>query len=301
MTIAHAPATVRLGDLEVQRLGFGAMQLPGPEVWGEPKDPQGARAVLRRVIELGHDFIDTSWYYGPLVSNRLIAEVLHPYPRGLVIATKLGGKRTPDKGWAPALRPEELRQGCEEDLRSLKLERIDLVHLRWIGAADVPFRESLDAMIAMRAEGKIRHIGLSNVTLEQLLDALARTPIADVQNLYNVAAGEKKLSGMPKELATVEGQEKVVDFCAEKGIAFTPFFPLAIPGPRRDPPAALTAIAERHRATVAQIAIAWLLARSPTMLPIPGTSTVAHLEENWAARQIALTREDVAAIRDARA
>jgi aryl-alcohol dehydrogenase-like predicted oxidoreductase len=164
---AHLPSTLKLGDIEVKRLGFGAMQLPGPAVWGEPRDPERARAVLRRVVELGIDLIDTSWYYGPHVSNRLIAETLHPYPRGLVLATKLGGKRAPDRGWAAFIRPEELRQGCEEDLRSLRLDRIDVVHLRWIGQGDVPFLESLDAMIAMQKEGKIRFIGVSTPEHDQ--------------------------------------------------------------------------------------------------------------------------------------
>jgi pyridoxine 4-dehydrogenase len=293
----HAPASIRLGDLDVPRLGFGAMQLPGPEVWGEPADPARARAVLRRVVELGVGLIDTSWYYGPLVANRLIAETLHPYPRGLVLATKLGGRRTPDKGWAPALRPEELRKGCEDDLSTLRLSRIDVVHLRWIDGAGVPFREALDAMIALQAEGKIRHLALSNVTPDQLDEALARTPIVAVQNLYNAAAGERRLAGLP--FAVVAGQEALVDRCARNSIAFLPFFPLAIPGmPRND--TALAAVAARHRATQSQIALAWLLARSPTMLPIPGTGSVAHLEENWAARSIRLSDEDVASISRAR-
>ena len=296
---AHGPATIRLGDLEVCRLGFGAMQLPGPYVWGEPSDPARARAVLRRVVDLGINLIDTSWYYGPLVSNRLIAETLYPYPAGLVLATKLGGKRTPDKGWAAALRPEELRAGCEEDLRTLRVERLDVVHLRWSGGVDVPFREALDAMIAMRLEGKIRHIALSNVTLPQLREGLDRTPIVGVQNLYNVAAGEKRLGHLP--VAVVAQQEESVDLCAQRGVAFLPFFPLAIPGPQRLEAPAIGAIAKRRGVTEAQVAIAWLLARSPTMLPIPGTSSPEHLEENWAARTIALTPDEVAAIADARA
>src|SRR3954465_9220842 len=174
---AHLPSTVRLGDIEVCRLGFGAMRLPGKDVWGEPDDPARARAVVRRVVELGINFIDTSWYYGPLVSNRLIAEALHPYPKDLVIATKLGGKRLPDKGWASALRPEELRKGAEDDLRTLRLERLDVVHLRHMAGARGPFLESLDALVAMQAEGKIRHLALSNVGVSEIEQALARTPI----------------------------------------------------------------------------------------------------------------------------
>ncbi len=280
---AHSPATIRIGDHTVKRLGFGAMQIPGPMVWGEPKDPERARAVLKRVVELGIGLIDTSWYYGPHVANRFIAETLHPYPKNLVIATKLGGKRTPDSGWAVFSRPEELRQGCEEDLRGLRLERVDVVHLRWNPSAQVPFREALDAMIAMKAEGKIRHLGLSNVTVGQVREALERTPIATVQNLYNVAAGEKKLGSFP--YAVVEGQEELVDFCTERGIAFLPYFPLAIPGPggKREAPA-LAAIAKKRAVTEPQVAIAWLLARSGAIVPIPGTSSVEHLQENWARR-----------------
>ena len=297
---AHVPSTIRIGgDLEVRRLGFGAMQIPGPHVWGEPKDPEMARAVLRRVVELGIDLIDTSWYYGPHVSNRYIAETLHPYAKNLVIATKLGGKRLPDKSWAPFVRPEELRQGCEEDLKGLRLERVDIVHLRWMESSPVPFREALDAMIAMKAEGKIRHIGLSNVSVDQVRDALERTPIATVENLYNVAAGEKKLGKFP--YAVVEGQEALVDFCGERGIAFLPYFPLNIPGPagKREAPA-VQAVAKRHGVTEAQVAIAWLLARSPVMAPIPGTGSLAHLEENWAARTLRLSNDEVQEIARAR-
>jgi pyridoxine 4-dehydrogenase len=294
---AHLPATLRLGDLEVPRLGFGAMQIPGPFVWGEPTDPARARAVLRRVVELGIQLIDTSWYYGPHVANRFIFETLHPYPRSLVLATKLGGRRTPDKGWASALRPDELRSGCEEDLRALRLERIDVVHLRWIDHAEVPFRESLDAMIALQKEGKIRHLALSNVTLEQIHDAMARTPIVGVQNLYNVAAGEERLGRLAH--AAVEGQETIVDLCAARGIAFLPFFPLAVPGAKLES-TALAAIARRRGVTRSQLAIAWLLARSPAILPIPGTSSPAHLDENWSARTIKLTRAEIEEISAAR-
>ena len=294
---AHGPDTIRIGDLEVGRLGFGAMQLPGPMVWGEPKNPEEARAVLKKVIELGITLIDTSWYYGPHVANRLIAEELHPYPKNLVIATKLGGKRLPDKGWASALKPEELREGCETDLRELKLDRIDLVHLRWIHS-DVPFTESLDALIDLKKQGKIRHIGLSNVTPAQLKEALERTDVASVENLYNVAAGQKKLESIPHMM--VEGQEEILNLCTEKKIAYLPFFPLRLPGMKPFANAPLTAAAKKYQATETQIAIAWLLARSPIMLPIPGTSSRAHLEENWNARKIQITDEEIAAISAAR-
>lgn len=295
---AGAVSTIVLGDREVRRVGFGAMQLPGPFVWGEPKDPEAARAVLRRAVELGVQLIDTSWFYGPYVANRLIAETLRPYPADLVIATKLGGRRTDDKGWTSALRPEELRQGCDDDLRTLAKDSIDVVHLRWVDDADVPFAEALDAMIDLQARGKVRHLALSNVTLAQLEVALAKTPIVAVQNLYNVALGEKRLGALPH--AVLADQEAMVDKCAARGIAFLPFFAIAIPGPKRPSNDALTAVAAERGLTQPQVAIAWLLARSKTMLPIPGTSSVAHLEENWAAGDIVLSEKEFRAIGDAR-
>ena len=290
---AHAPATIRLGDLEVQRMGYGAMRLPGKDVWGDPDDPVRARSVLRRAVELGINFIDTAWFYGPFVANRLIAEALHPYPRDLVIATKLGGKRLPDKTWAPALRPEELRKGAEEDLRTLRLERLDVVHLRHQPAAGVPFLESLDALLAMQAEGKIRHLALSNVNVREIEQALARTPIVAVQNMFNVSGGGGAIAKYTH--SEVDDPEGVLDLCTRKNIAYLPFFPLAVGNVGKDKPV-LAAIATRHHASPAQIALAWLLARSPVMLPIPGTSSVEHLEENWDARRIALTSDEVAAI-----
>jgi pyridoxine 4-dehydrogenase len=291
---AVPPATIRLGDLEVRRLGFGAMRLPGQDVWGEPENPARARAVLARVRELGINFIDSSWYYGPHVANRLIAEVLWPYPKDLVIASKLGGRRTPDKGWAAFSRPEQLREGCEHDLRGLKRDVLDVVHFRYVGApGTVPFVESLEAMIELKQEGKIRHLALSNVNAAQLALALEKTPIVAVQNLFNVAGGTSTLARMAH--AEVEEPEAVLAACEAKGIAFLPFFPLAV-GALGKPQPALAAAAKRHGATPAQIAIAWLLARSPVMLPIPGTSSPEHLEENWAARTIALGADEVAAI-----
>jgi aryl-alcohol dehydrogenase-like predicted oxidoreductase len=273
------------------------MRLPGPDVWGPPADPGEARAVVRRAVELGVQFIDTSWYYGPHVANPIIAEALHPYPADLVIATKLGGRRTPDKGWAPYLRPEELRAGCEHDLRELRLETLEVVHLRWI-PTEVPFLECLDAMIQLRAEGKLRHIGLSNVSAAQVLQALERTPVATVQNFYNVAGGEGPLARMTH--AVVEAPEAVLDLCTERAIPFLPFFPLGV-GAYGRPHPALDGAARAQVATPAQVALAWLLARSPVMLPIPGTSSRAHLEENWAAQTLRLSPEEVAAIaREAR-
>jgi pyridoxine 4-dehydrogenase len=288
------PSTIRLGDLEVCRLGFGAMRLPGKDVWGEPEDPARARTVVKRVVELGMNFIDSSWYYGPHVANKIIAEALYPYPKDLVIASKLGGKRTPDKGWAPFSKPEELRKGCEHDLSELRRDVLDVVHFRYIGApGTVPFMESLDAMIDLKKQGKIRHLALSNVNAKQLAQALEKTPIVAVQNMFNVGGGTGELAKMTH--AEVEGPEEVLAACEAKGIAYLPFFPLAI-GALGKPQPALAAAAEKHRATPAQIAIAWLLARSPVMLPIPGTSSPEHLEENWNARNITLSKDEVDAI-----
>ena len=286
LRFATGPETIQLGDLEVRRLGFGAMRLPGKDVWGEPADPSAVHAVLHRAIELGVNLIDTAWYYGPYVANRLIAETLHPYPSDLVIATKLGGCRLPDKSWAPYLRPEELRTGAEHDLRTLRLEQLPVVHLRWIEQAEVAFDEALDAMIALQREGKIRHLALSNVSVEQLEHAVTRTPIVAVQNLFNVGGG-----GGPMPVA--ERPEAVLAACEARRIAFLPFFPLAI-GTLTAGSGALAAAARRHNCTPAQLAIAWLLARSPVMLPIPGTSKVAHLDENIGAVRVALDPTAVA-------
>lgn len=288
------PATIALGDLEVCRLGFGAMRLPGKEVWGEPEDRPRALRVLKRVVELGINFIDSSWYYGPHVANALIAEALHPYPKDLVIASKLGGRRTPDKGWAAFSRPEELRLGCEHDLSELRRDVLDVVHFRYVGApGTVPFLESLDAMIALKKEGKIRHLALSNVNATQLAQALEKTPVVAVQNMFNVGGGSGQLARMAH--AQVESPEAVLAACEAKGIAYLPFFPLGAGAHGKAHPA-LAAAAKKHGVTTAQIAIAWLLARSPVMLPIPGTGSLEHLEENWNARKVALSKDEVAAI-----
>jgi aryl-alcohol dehydrogenase-like predicted oxidoreductase len=298
MSFGHLPETIRLGDLEVCRMGFGAMRLPGKDVWGDPDDRPRARKVVHRAVELGHQLIDTSWYYGPHVANKIIAEAIHPYPKGVVIATKLGGKRLPDKSWAAFNRPEEIRQGIEHDLRDLRLERIDVVHLRFIGNG-VPFLETLDAFLALQKEGKIRHVGLSNVNAAQVRIALERTPIVTVQNMYNIGGGGGAIAKMTR--AEVESPDEVLDLCTEKGIAYLPFFPLAIGALGKAHPALDRAVARTGKKP-AQIALAWLLARSKVMLPIPGTSSPEHLEENWEARAIELTPEEVESIgREARA
>ena len=280
MRFAHGPETIRLGDLEVRRLGFGAMRLPGKDAWGEPADPATAHAVLRRAIELGVNLIDTAWYYGPHVANRLIVEALYPYPSDLVIATKLGGKRLPDKGWAPALRPQELRAGIDTDLRTLELEQLPVVHLRWIPQKDVTFGEALDVLIDAQKAGKIRHLALSNVTVEQLDEAMKKTPIVCVQNLFNLRGGAG-------HIPAAADPEAVLAACEQRGIAFMPFFPLAI-GELTAVGGSLEAAARRHGCSPAQLALAWLLARSKVMLPIPGTSKVAHLEENVGSVHVAI-------------
>ena len=270
LRFAHGPETIRLGDLEVRRLGYGAMRLPGKDVWGEPDDAATAHAVLRRAIELGVNFIDTAWYYGPYVANRLIAEALKPYPADLVIATKVGVTRDEDRSWRPALRPEMLRVGIEDDLRTLGLEQLPLVHLRWIPAQEVPFESALETLLVAQREGKIRHIGLSNVTLEQLELALKSTPIAAVQNVYIAGANDP-------------AHEAVLVACEQRAIPFIPYGPPGVPNARNN-----DAVAKRVGCTPAQLTIAYMLARSRVMLPIPGTSKVTHLEDNLGAVHVAI-------------
>ncbi|MFF7714701.1 oxidoreductase [Streptomyces sp. NPDC007988] len=263
------------GDLTVNRLGFGAMRLTGPGIWGEPEDPDEAVRVLRRAVDLGVDFIDTADSYGPFVSERLIREALHPYPDGLVIATKAGLARSGPDGWSPLGRPEYLRQQLELSLRHLGVERIDLYQLHRIDAK-VPTADQLGELELLRQEGKIRHIGVSEVTVDQLEEARAYADIVSVQNLYNIAD---------------RGAEDVVRYAESRNIAFIPWFPIAT-GELARPGGPLETAARRHGATPAQLALAWLLRRSPVMLPIPGTSSVAHLEENVRAAEIDLTDDE---------
>ena len=277
---AAAAGTFDLGDdLTVNRLGFGAMRITGEGVWGEPEDPEEARAVLRRAVELDVNFIDTADSYGPDVSERLIRETLHPYPDGLVIATKAGLLRDGPGQWRPDGRPEHLREACEGSLRRLKLDRIDLYQLHRVDP-QVPAAESLGTLAELRDEGKIRHVGLSEVGVEEIRQARELVPIASVQNRYNL---------------TDRGSEEVLDFCEREGIGFIPWFPLAV-GDLARPGGPLDEIAARHDATPGQIALAWLLWRSPVMLPIPGTSSVTHLEENTAAASLELDQEELATL-----
>ena len=280
--VAQAGSYAIGGDLEVHRLGFGAMRLTGDGIWGEPDDVAECRRVLRRALELGVTLIDTADSYGPHVSERLIGETLHPYPDDLVIATKAGLERSGPGRWHPNGRPEHLREACEGSLRRLKLERIDLYQLHRIDP-EVPVEESLGSMLELRDEGKVRHIGLSEVSVEDLDRAHRTAPIATVQNRYN-AAHRRSEDGL--------------DACRRDGMGFIPWFPLETGG-LAEPGGPLAEAAERRGATAAQLALAWLLHRSLVMLPIPGTSKVAHLEENVAAAEIELTEEEVREIEEA--
>ena len=267
------------GDLEVDRLGFGAMRLCGPRILGWPRDRANARAVLRRAVELGLNLIDTSNAYGPEVNELQIAEALHPYREGVVIATKGGLRRTRSGGWPEDGRPEKLREACEGSLRRLRLDRIDLYQLH---APDprVPVEESVGELARLREEGKIRHVGLSNVSVEELERARRIVPIVSVQNRYSFAE---------------RTSEDVLEACARDGLAFLPWFPLAT-GELARPGGRLARVAELVGATPAQVALAWLLHRSPVMIPIPGTSSLAHLEENVGSRSVQLTDEALAAL-----
>jgi pyridoxine 4-dehydrogenase len=284
-TPVSASGTFELGgDTRITRLGFGAMQLTGPGIWGDPKDPDEAVRVLKRAVELGVDFIDTADSYGPFVSEMLIKKALHPYPEGLVIATKAGLTRHGPGIWAPLARPEYLRQQCELSLRHLGLERIELYQLHRIDAK-VPLAEQLGELVALQQEGKIHHIGLSEVSVEQLQASQQHATIVSVQNLYNLAN---------------RSAEALLDHCEQEGIGFIPWFPLAT-GKLTEHDGPLTEIAADTGATPAQLALAWLLKRSPVMLPIPGTSSVAHLEDNLAAAQLQLTDEQFEALSSATA
>ena len=267
------------GDLRVGRLGFGAMRLCGPGVWGEPDDPRAAEAVLRRVVELGINLIDTADAYGPGVNERQISSALHPYPENLVVATKGGYTRQGPGRWRTNGSPKHLREACEGSLRRLKIDRIDLYQLHRPDRR-VAFEDTVWTLARLREEGKIRHIGLSNVGVREIVMALDIVPIVSVQNRYNL---------------TDRTSEAVVETCEREGIAFIPWYPLATGKlARRGGP--LYEIATRHEATPAQVALAWLLARSSVMLPIPGTSSVEHLEENVAAADLRLTDADLAAL-----
>jgi pyridoxine 4-dehydrogenase len=270
---AAASGTFNLGnDLPIHRLGYGAMRITGPGIWGEPKDREEAKRVLKRLPDLGVNFIDTADAYGPEVSENLIAEALHPYPAGLVIATKGGFTRQGPNQWAVVGRPEYLRQCVEMSLRRLKLERIDLYQLHRIDP-QVPVEDSLGELKKMQQEGKIRHIGLSEVSVKEIERAQKTVPIVSVQNKYNIAD---------------RTHESVLQFCEKHQLGFIPWFPME-QGKLNKPGSILDQAAKSHKASTAQIAIAWLLHHSPVTLPIPGTSSEKHQEENVAAAELRLT------------
>src|ERR1700733_6894001 len=270
---ASASGTFTLGgDIHINRLGFGAMRITGEGIWGEPKNPEQAKKVLARAVELGVNFIDTADAYGPEVSERLIAEALHPYPKDLIIATKGGLTRSGPNAWAPVGRPEYLHQQVELSLRRLKVERIDLWQLHRIDP-QVPVEESLGVIKKLQEQGKIRHVGLSEVNPHEIDQARKVIDIVSVQNQYNI--GDRK-------------HDDVVEYCTRHKLAFIPWFPVAA-GKLAKPGGKLDAAAKAHGATVSQLSLAWLLHHSPVILPIPGTSSVKHLEENIAAAGVTLS------------
>ena len=277
MTTAQLSDTFALGgDLPVHRLGYGAMQLPGPGVWGEPADRDGALRVVRAAVEQGVDFIDTADSYGPLVSEQIIAEALHPYPENLVIGTKAGLTRQGPGVWTPVGRPAYLQQQVELSLRHLKVERIDLIQLHRIDA-DVPLADQLGAFKELQEQGKVRHIGVSEVSVDQLKAAREIVDIVSVQNLYNL---------------TNRQSQDVLDYATAENIAFIPWFPIAT-GDLAAPDSPVADIAAELGATPSQVALAWLLQKSPVILPIPGTKSVEHLTENMGAAGVHLSGEDM--------
>jgi aryl-alcohol dehydrogenase-like predicted oxidoreductase len=282
-------STTFLGEKPIRRIGFGAMQLAGPNVFGPPHDPEAARAVLRRSLELGVDHIDTAQFYGPDVVNDLIRETLHPYPQELKLATKVGGRRDEAGNWLPAQSPQQLRDGVEANLRSLQIERLDLVNLRRMehGGETVPLAEQLGVLEDLRREGKIDEIGISSVGIETVRQAIELVDLAAVQNSYSILHRD---------------DDPIVELCSQHQIAYVPYFPLGSAftgGPRAlaaEP--AIAKVAERHRASPSQVALAWLLARYERILLIPGTSSVAHLEENLAAIDVTLDEDDLASLEE---
>lgn len=277
ISAAHA-GTLKVGDLTVNRMGFGAMRITGSGIWGEPDDIEIAKKVLKRAVELGVNFIDTADAYGPEVSENLIHDALFPY-EGIVVATKGGLIRGGPGDWRVDGRPEHIREACEASLKRLGLSQIQVYQFHRPDPR-IPFENSLQAFLDLQHEGKVRHIGLSNVTLVQLKQALMMTPIVSVQNYYNFTHRQES--------------ENVLKFCEEQGIAFIPYFPIG--GNQGGVGDAVDEIAKKHGATSRQIALAWLLAHSPVMLPIPGTGSLEHLEENIAAADIKLDEADLAAL-----
>jgi pyridoxine 4-dehydrogenase len=268
--------SIELIGQTIPRMGYGTMRLPGANVWGPPKDYAEAIRLLKKTQELGIKAIDTAWYYGPDVSNDLLAEALHPYPDDLIIITKLGGQRDAQGNWLPFNKPAELREGMERDLKTLKLDAVPIVHLRWMEGSQAEFVAAIDAMLQMKQAGKFQQLGLSTVTEAQLDYVLRLTPVATVSNAYSFQKPD---------------DDAMIDRCEKEGIAYLPYFPLA--AGKADDHAVLQAWAKKLDATPTQIALAWLLQRSACILPIPGTSSVAHLQENFAALDIELPAEAI--------
>jgi pyridoxine 4-dehydrogenase len=273
--------------LTINRFGYGTMRLTGEGIWGEPKNRPEALQILKSCISSGIQFIDTADYYGDDITNRLIAEALYPYPSDLVICTKVGGARKPDKSWIPFSRPEQLRSSIEKNLRTLKLDQITLVHFRVLAGGDVPFRESMDAMFQLQKEGKVLHLGVSNVSADELDTAMSMGPIATVENMYG--------HGQRISFTFAHGGEnrggEVLDTCEKNGIPFVPYFSLVQSMPKSDD--RISTVAKKYNATEAQINLSWLLHRSPWILPIPGTSSLKHFEENVKTTEIELSKEDM--------
>jgi aryl-alcohol dehydrogenase-like predicted oxidoreductase len=273
--------------LKVKRFGYGTMRLTGEGIWGEPANRSEALQILKQCITSGINFLDTADYYGDDVTNRLIAEALYPYPSDLVICTKVGGARKPDKSWIPFNRPENLRTSIDKNLRTLKLEQITLVHFRSIGDGDVPFEESIGAMLELQKEGKLLHLGVSNVGPLELETAMSMGQIATVENMY----GHGQRTSTKIYGAENKGGAEVLAICEKNGIPLIPYFSLVQSLPKKDD--RVSTIAKKYDATIAQINLAWLLHRSPWILPIPGTSSMKHFEENLKAANIKLSEEDM--------
>lgn len=272
--------------LTVNRLGYGTMRLTGPEIYGEPQNRPEALQILKKAVESGVNFIDTADYYGEDVTNRLIAEALYPYPKDLVICTKVGATRKPDKSWVPFYKPENLRTSIENNLRTLKIDQVTLVHFRTMGAA-TNMEQSMETMFQMQREGKILHVGVSNVTREQLETAMKMGEIATVENMYGHAQRTTHKAGHLES----NGGEEVLDICEKNGIPLVPYFSLFLSMPKKD--MRIAEIAKKYGVNEIQANIAWLLHRSPWILPIPGTSSLAHFQENMLAANIKLTKEDM--------
>jgi len=272
--------------LTVNRLGYGTMRLTGPEIYGEPGNRPEALQILKEAIESGVNFIDTADYYGEDVTNRLIAEALYPYPKDLVICTKVGGARKPDKSWIPFNKPENLRTSIENNLRTLKIDQVTLVHFRAMGGA-MNFEQSMEAMFQMQQEGKILHVGVSNVTRGELETAMKMGKIATVENMYGHAQRTTHKAGHMES----NGGEEVLDICEKNGMPLVPYFSLILSMPKKD--MRIAGIAQKYGVNEVQANIAWLLHKSPWILPIPGTSSLAHFRENMSAADIELTEEDL--------